>query len=61
MLAHEGKHEAAPVVAALIIVPQLMVALLAPWVGERAEKRYMLAALFAFLGLLGLISMIFRD
>jgi MFS family permease len=39
MLGHEGKREAAPLVAALIIVPQLMVALLAPWVGERAEER----------------------
>ena len=39
MLAHEGKRQAAPVVAALIIVPQLIVALLAPWVGQRAEQR----------------------
>ena len=39
MLAHEGKREAAPLVAALIIVPQLIVALLAPWVGARAETR----------------------
>src|SRR6516225_8360431 len=39
MLAHEGKRQAAPVVAALIIVPQLTVALLAPWVGQRAEQR----------------------
>jgi MFS family permease len=38
MLASEGKHQAAPAVAALIIGPQLIVALLAPWVGERAEK-----------------------
>jgi MFS family permease len=38
MLASEGKRQAAPIVAALIIVPQLVVALLAPWVGERAEK-----------------------
>jgi hypothetical protein len=30
MLASEGKREAAPVVAALIIVPQIIVALLAP-------------------------------
>ena len=39
MLAYEGKRQAAPLVAALIIVPQLIVALLAPWVGQRAEKR----------------------
>jgi MFS family permease len=38
MLAHEGKRQAAPVIAALVIVPQLIVALLAPWIGERAEK-----------------------
>ena len=39
MLASEGKRQAAPFVAALIIVPQLIVALLAPWVGQRAEMR----------------------
>ena len=39
MLASEGKRQAAPLVAALIIVPQLIVALLAPWVGQRAEMR----------------------
>ena len=39
MLASEGKGQAAPFVAALIIAPQLIVALLAPWVGQRAEKR----------------------
>jgi MFS family permease len=39
MLAHVGKREAAPLVAALIIVPQITVALLAPWVGKRAEER----------------------
>jgi MFS family permease len=38
MLASEGKRQAAPIVAALIIVPQFIVALFAPWVGERAEK-----------------------
>jgi MFS family permease len=38
-LAYEGRRQAAPVVAALIIVPQLIVALLAPWVGQRAEKQ----------------------
>jgi hypothetical protein len=36
MLAHVGKREAAPLVAALIIVPQLAVVLLAPWVGQFA-------------------------
>jgi MFS family permease len=39
MLASEGKRQAAPLVAALIIVPQLIVALFAPWVGQRAEMR----------------------
>jgi MFS family permease len=39
MLAAEGKRHAAPLLAALIIVPQLVVALLAPWVGQRAEQR----------------------
>ena len=34
MLAHEGGRQAAPLLAALIIVPQLIVALLAPWVGQ---------------------------
>jgi len=37
-LAQAGKREAAPLVAALIIVPQLTVVLLAPWVGRRGEK-----------------------
>jgi len=37
ILAHEGKRQAAPLIAALIIVPQLIVALLAPWVGHQAE------------------------
>jgi MFS family permease len=39
MLAQEGRREAAPLIAALIIVPQIAVALLAPWVGKRAEQR----------------------
>jgi Major Facilitator Superfamily len=38
MLAREGQREAAPMIAALIIVPQLTVALFAPWVGEQAEQ-----------------------
>jgi len=38
MLAYEGKRQAAPLVAALIVVPQLLVALLAPGVGQWAEK-----------------------
>ena len=38
MLASEGKRQAAPLVAALIIVPQIIVGLLAPWVGQQAEK-----------------------
>jgi len=37
-LAYEGKRQAAPLIAALIIVPQLLVGLLAPWVGRSAEK-----------------------
>jgi MFS family permease len=39
MLAHEGKRRAAPLIAALIVVPQLIVVLLAPWVGQRAEQQ----------------------
>ena len=38
LLAYEGMRQAAPLVAALIIVPQLIEVLLAPWVGQRAEK-----------------------
>ena len=38
MLASEGKRQAAPVVAALIMVPQFIVALLAPWVGRAGRK-----------------------
>jgi MFS family permease len=38
VLAYEGKREAAPLIAALIIVPQLLVGLLAPWVGQWGEK-----------------------
>jgi len=37
-LAYEGKRQAAPLIAAVIIVPQLLVGLLAPWVGRSAEK-----------------------
>jgi MFS family permease len=37
-LAYEAKRQAAPLIAALIIVPQLLVGLLAPWVGRSAEK-----------------------
>jgi len=37
-LAYAGKRQAAPLIAALIIVPQLLVGLLAPWVGRSAEK-----------------------
>ena len=33
----EGRS--APLIATLIIVPQLIVALLAPWIGQQAEKR----------------------
>jgi MFS family permease len=39
ILAYKSQRQAAPLVAALIIVPQLVVALLAPWVGQRAERR----------------------
>jgi hypothetical protein len=38
VLAYEGKRQAAPLIAALIIVPQLLVGLLAPWVGQWAQK-----------------------
>jgi MFS family permease len=37
-LAHEEKRQAAPLIAALIIVPQFIVVLLAPSVGQWAEK-----------------------
>jgi MFS family permease len=52
MLAHEDKREAAPFVAALIIVPQLIVVFFAPWVGARAEmhgRKPLLLAGFAAL------------
>ena len=39
ILAYAGGRKAAPFVAALIIVPQVIVALLAPWVGRQAERR----------------------
>jgi MFS family permease len=38
LLAYEGKREAAPLIAALIIVPQHLVGLLAPWVGQWGQK-----------------------
>jgi MFS family permease len=38
ILAYEGMRQAAPLIAALIVVPQLLVGLLAPWVGRSAEK-----------------------
>jgi MFS family permease len=38
ILAQEGKREAAPLIAGLIIVPQFIVVLLAPKVGQWAEK-----------------------
>jgi MFS family permease len=38
MLAYEGKRQAAPLIAALIIVPQVLVGLLAPSVGKWAQK-----------------------
>src|SRR5215472_4508461 len=38
MLAREGKGRAAPLIAALIIVPQLLVGLVAPRIGQWAEK-----------------------
>ena len=52
MLAHEGKHQAAPLIAALIIVPQFIVVLLAPRVGQWAEtygRKPLLLAGFATL------------
>src|SRR5262249_44077050 len=38
ILAYEGKRQAAPLIAALIIAPQLLVGLLAPWVEQWAQK-----------------------
>ena len=37
VLAYAGGRRAAPFVAALIIVPQLIVALFAPWVGRKPK------------------------
>jgi MFS family permease len=52
MLAHDGKGQAAPLIAALIIVPQFIVVLLAPRVGKWAEtygRKPLLLAGFATL------------
>ena len=38
VLAYEGKRQAAPLIAALIVVPQVLVGVLAPSVGRLAEK-----------------------
>ena len=38
LLAYESKTQAAPLIAALIVVPQVLVGLIAPWVGRSAEK-----------------------
>jgi MFS family permease len=38
ILAYEGKEQAAPLIAGFIVVPQVLVGLLAPWVGRSAEK-----------------------
>jgi MFS family permease len=38
ILAYEGKRQAAPLIAALIVAPQLLGGLLASWVGRSAEK-----------------------
>jgi len=59
MLAYEGKRQAAPVVAALIIAPQLFVALLAPWVGEWAEKHGRKPLLLIGLAALPIRAMLF--
>jgi MFS family permease len=64
MLAAEGKRQAAPLLAALIIVPQLVVALLAPRVGQRAEKqgrKPLLLIGFAALPIRALLFALFSD
>jgi MFS family permease len=64
MLAAEGKRHAAPLLAALIIMPQLVVALLAPWVGQRAETRGrkpLLLIGFAALPIRALLFALFSD
>src|SRR6516164_9770727 len=38
LLAYESQTQAAPLIAALIVVPQVLVGLIAPWVGRSAEK-----------------------
>jgi len=59
MLASEGKSQAAPLVAALIIVPQLIVALLAPWVGQQAETRGRKALLLVGFAVLPIRAVLF--
>jgi MFS family permease len=59
MLASEGKGQAAPLVAALIIVPQLIVALLAPWVGQQAETRGRKALLLVGFAVLPIRAVLF--
>jgi MFS family permease len=64
MLASEGKRQAAPLLAALIIVPQLVVALLAPWVAQRAEmhgRKPLLLVGFAALPIRAVLFALFRD
>jgi len=58
MLAYEGKRQA------LIIVPQLIVALLAPWVGRQAEKpgrKPLLLMGFAALPIRAMLFALFSD
>jgi len=64
MLAAEAGRHAAPLLAALIIVPQLVVALFAPWVGRRAEQRGrkpLLLIGFAALPIRALLFALFSD
>src|SRR5215470_12774657 len=64
MLAHEGKRQAAPLIAALIIVPQFIVVLLAPQVGQWAEdygRKPLLLAGFAVLPIRAMLFALTSD
>jgi MFS family permease len=38
-LAHSAGHRSLPIIAVLVVVPQILVAVLSPWVGRTAERR----------------------
>jgi len=64
ILAHEGKSQAAPLIAALIIVPQFIVVLLAPQVGQWAEdygRKPLLLAGFAVLPIRAMLFALTSD